>query len=437
MREGGYRHIQAATLIRWIGFLLPVALLLFAWILTLKHSYVSTSFMAILVCWALIGFLQLLFPIRRKRIIVENVSQSVNGFEHDRTSTILNNLTDAILSTDAKGIIRLYNAATLNLLDTNGSLEGQHIDDVLPLKDQNGVAVTMSQAFEAAKSAVTRDDLEFTFTDGEAMRLELIYAPIRSSFSSIKQAEAHEGYVLIMRDVTKAKSLEEERDEFISVVSHELRTPVTIMEGSLSNLQLMLAKKGAALTKTHTLNAVKMAHDQVLYLAKMINDLSTLSRAERGIADTPEEINVEELMHKMHNAYHHEARQKKLHLNLDLGAHLGSVIASRLYLEELLQNFITNALKYTHDGTITISAHAANSKVTFKVKDSGIGISKLDQAKIFEKFYRSEDYRTRETSGTGLGLYVAAKLAKKLGTKIQLESRLNHGSTFWFELPVK
>ena len=73
----------------------------------------------------------------------------------------------------------------------------------------------------------------------------------------------------------------------------------------------------------------------------------------------------------------------------------------------------------------------------FEVKDTGIGISKSDQAKIFNKFYRSEDYRTRETGGTGLGLYVATKLAKKLGTKIGIHSRLNHGSSFSFTLSDK
>jgi len=73
----------------------------------------------------------------------------------------------------------------------------------------------------------------------------------------------------------------------------------------------------------------------------------------------------------------------------------------------------------------------------FEVRDTGIGISKSDQAKIFHRFYRSEDYRTRETGGTGLGLYVATKLAKKLGTKIDMTSRLNHGSSFSIALPVE
>ena len=82
-----------------------------------------------------------------------------------------------------------------------------------------------------------------------------------------------------------------------------------------------------------------------------------------------------------------------------------------------------------------IKIERAGDKARFSIKDTGIGISKTDQAKIFEKFYRSEDYRTRETGGTGLGLYISAKLDRKLGTQIELKSRLNHGSEFSFEIP--
>ncbi|HEU4715655.1 MAG TPA: ATP-binding protein, partial [Candidatus Saccharimonadales bacterium] len=114
----------------------------------------------------------------------------------------------------------------------------------------------------------------------------------------------------------------------------------------------------------------------------------------------------------------------------------GEVNTSRLYLKELLQNFVTNAIKYTREGSITMVVKRDGDKITFEVKDTGIGISKSDQAKIFTKFYRSEDYRTRETNGTGLGLYVATKLAKKLGTHIKFKSRLNHGSSFSITIPA-
>jgi signal transduction histidine kinase len=183
-------------------------------------------------------------------------------------------------------------------------------------------------------------------------------------------------------------------------------------------------------------SSLEEAHKQILYLAKMVNDLSTLSRAERGVADAPEMITIRDLVNDLYKEYAPQAEAKELTFNLDLGTHLGHINASRLYLKELLQNFITNSIKYTKEGDITLHVARQNDRIFFEVRDTGIGISKSDQGKIFHKFYRSEDYRTRETSGTGLGLYVSAKLAKKLGTKIVFHSRLNHGSSFGFTLPV-
>lgn len=362
-------------------------------------------------------------------------SRERERLQYDRILTIINNLTDATFSTNAKGDVILYNAASLNLLDTNSSLRGKNISDLFKLSDGSGKKVKLYDILSGAKRATRRDDISHTYSDGEKIRLEITYAPIRSNFSSHKQAPVHAGYVVIARDVTKQKSLEEERDEFISVVSHELRTPITIVEGSLSNLQVIVDKTEKP-DKKSIKSSLDTAHEQVLYLAKMVNDLSTLSRAERGVADEAEDINVRELIQKMHSHYQGDAMAKRLRLDLDISARLGVIHVSRLYIEELLQNFITNAIKYTDKGSITIIAKRSKDKVRFSVKDTGIGISRGDQVKIFQKFYRSEDYRIRETNGTGLGLYVSAKLAAKLGTKIDLTSRLNHGSTFTFAIPV-
>jgi len=148
------------------------------------------------------------------------------------------------------------------------------------------------------------------------MRLEIIYSPIQSSYVGPRKLGVHDGFAIIMRDVTKSKSLEEERDEFISVISHELRTPITIAEGTISNVQLMLKHPDA--TPTMLQDAVETAHDQIIFLAGMVNDLSTLSRAERGVADNAEEIDVKELAHKLHDKYFEEAKNKNLHLDLDL-----------------------------------------------------------------------------------------------------------------------
>ena len=317
------------------------------------------------------------------------------------------------------------------MLDTNSRLEGKSINPVLPLHDADGKRLDIAKRLKRIAS-VTIDDSMRMGTAEDPVRIELTLAPIRSTFDVQVPTKSKGGFIIIARDVTKKKSLEEERDEFISVVSHELRTPVAVTEGLLSNIQLMLERD--SLEKDSFEKNINEAHEQVLFLSGMINDLSTLSRAERGIADDTESIDVTELAHELYNEYLPESQERKLHFDLELGTHLGTVNASRLYLHELLQNFITNSLKYTKEGEVTLSIHKRSGAVHFSVKDTGIGISKSDQKRVFEKFYRSEDYRTRETGGTGLGLYVSSKLARKLGTTIDLTSRLNHGSTFSFSL---
>lgn len=352
--------------------------------------------------------------------------------QRDRILTIVNNLTDAVLSTDRRGIIRVYNASSLDLLDTNDSLNGHHIDVVLPLVNAEDKPVEVSSLIKSVTTSQVFDDVWYVFEDGERTRLEMTISPIRKTFRHTSSTE--DGHIIILRDVTKSKSLEEERDEFISVVSHELRTPITVVEGSLSNLQVMIDKEKASKEVLH--DAVGLAHEQILYLAKMVNDLSTLSRAERGTADAKERINVQSLLKSLYDTYAPHAHEKGLAFDLDVDTQLGYVESSRLYLEELLQNLITNSIKYTKKGSVKLIANRNHDAITFSVKDTGIGISKSEQAKVFDKFYRSEDYRTRETGGTGLGLYVVTKLARKMGTEIILKSRLNHGSTFSFTLPI-
>lgn len=366
------------------------------------------------------------------RVLESSKKQEV--LQRDSILTLVNNLAEAVLSTDKNGIIRVYNAASLGLLDTNQDIASKHIDDVVTLYDSDNKVVRFIDLLKKSRSVTVDDSLTMTI-GGEQVRLELTYSPIRGSYSRSKRVSAQDGYIVILRDITKAKSLEEERDEFISVVSHELRTPITIAEGTISNAQIMFERDD--IHDDLLRQGLETAHEQVVFLAKMVNDLSTLSRAERGAADTVERIDVKELAESLYKEYAPQAKKKGLSLDLEMAPKPGSVSASRLYLHELLQNFITNSIKYTKEGGVVLSIQKIDGAITFTVKDTGIGISKADQEKIFKKFYRSEDYRTRETGGTGLGLYIAAKLAKKLGTDIKLTSRLNHGSSFSITLSTQ
>jgi PAS domain S-box-containing protein len=352
-------------------------------------------------------------------------SREDENFQRERLLTLVNSMGDAVLATDEQGAIKVFNAASLNLLDTNVSLTNKKIDRILHLYDEEGKHVHALELAKSKHTVFTRTDLLHKFKDGEQMNLYINFSPIQLSY----QGAGDKGFIFILRDITKEKSLEEERDEFISVVSHELRTPVAIVEGNISNLRI-LQDRGAA--KDVLNHALDDAHEQIMYLAKMINDLSTLSRAERGLDSAVEEINTDEFLHEIYNNYTEAATKKGLKLDLDVQPRLPHITTSRLYLEEILQNFLTNAIKYTKSGSVTLVGHKAKGGVYFAVKDTGIGISKSDQHHLFERFWRSEDYRTRETSGTGLGLYVTQKLAGKMNIKIDFESRLNHGSTFSF-----
>lgn len=354
--------------------------------------------------------------------------------ERQRLETIINSINDGIIHVSNRGNIKLYNAAALALLDTNQDIKDQNIDELFHLSDENGDKVALSDLIRDRKVFHERNDLCHQYKDGQKVNIFLSISPVRGIFDASKSRSTMGGFILIMRDITKQKSLDDERDEFISVVSHELRTPVAITEGALSNLEFILSKNNADKT---LIDNVDQAHQQVLFLSQMVNDLSTLSRAQRGVNMDPELIEVKTFMGELYNKYLPEARAHQLSFDIDI-ATSGVISVARMAIEEILQNLITNALKYTKEGGVTIGVHrvSGESAVEFFVRDTGIGISKSDQARVFQRFWRSEDYRTRETSGTGLGLHVVEQLAATIHTRIELKSRLNHGSTFSFKLPL-
>ena len=363
-----------------------------------------------------------------KKKLKKPVASPVSDIEKNSLSALINSITDAVFSVNQQGIIKTYNSAALNLLDTNVNIRGKYIGDLMELETREHEPVDIFKELAKSTTIRQRDDIIMRLPEADQLILEATLAPVQGG----SHTGVPESYVLVLKDITRAKTLSEEQDEFISVVSHELRTPVTIAEGSLSNAEL-LAERGLT---DKAKEAISEARKQVIYLSKMINDLSTLSRAERGITGDPERIDVTDLGHQLHDEYTSQAAEKGLHFNLDITGRPGSVYVSRLYLQELLQNFITNAIKYTPEGSVTLKIKRVGERIQFEIVDTGIGIGKADRQRIFDRFYRAEDYRTRETNGTGLGLYVASKLAQKLGSDIEVESRLNHGSTFRIILPL-
>lgn len=350
--------------------------------------------------------------------------------ERERLTSLINSMADGVIAIDKSGSIVITNGAALNILDVNTTIAGMSLKQVVKLIDKNGQEVDLEKIIRETKTQTSSRDWRLQYKDGDTINLYTSIAPVRLGYGQ----EGLKGHVVLIRDITREKSLEEERDEFISVVSHELRTPIAIAEGNISNAEFLFEKSG--LKNDTVQQALKAAHDQITFLSGMMNDLATLSRAERGkLTVEIEPINALELVTEIAATYKTDAKAKGLEIRNEADPRLELLYTSRLYAKEILQNFVTNAIKYTEKGHVTIGAHAHDNGVEFYVTDTGIGISKADQEKIFDKFFRSEDYRTRASTGTGLGLYVTMKLARLLHAEIDIRSEINKGSTFTIFMP--
>lgn len=348
--------------------------------------------------------------------------------DHQRLIALINSMSDAVLAVSPDGNVQICNGAALDLFDNN-NLIGKNIAEFINLLDVHGQKYETALVLNSRSNFFNRE-LKLKYHDGSLINVELSVSPVRLSFGL-----GDGGFVILARDITEAKSLEDERDEFISVASHELRTPIAIAEGDIGNALILAEKTGSSDTVIKTLSA---AHDQVVFLGYLINDLSMLSRAEsKNKRVETRQINAGKIISGLVEAYKERASNKNLDFTYETEGDDLYFEANDLYVKEILQNFITNSIKYTDNGTVHVSAGRQGEEIIFSVSDSGFGISKSEQQKLFSKFFRSADPRIQQSKGTGLGLYVCAKLAKLMKGRVEVDSSLNHGSTFRLILPVK
>ena len=215
--------------------------------------------------------------------------------------SLINSMGDGVLALDEKCDIVIYNGAALGVLDLNINLMGKNISGVMHLIDKNNQKKDIKQIILNASTQSSNRDLRLVYANGDKINLFISIAPVRLSYGK----SGSKGYVVLLRDITREKSLEEERDEFISVVSHELRTPIAIAEGNVSNAEFIVEKQGSMEQVKH---ALKTAHEQIIFLSGLINDLSTLSRAERGVLKIEvESINAHQLISEIRDEYTEQA----------------------------------------------------------------------------------------------------------------------------------
>lgn len=396
---------------------------------TLAGSDDGIFYVTIVAIGVMSYYIALFLKVVQREITTERESADEAIRHQQQVDSLINNMTDGVIAIDGHHRVTTYNGAALDVLDLNTSIQGRLLSRIFKPIDAESQPVSITKLLKQTTAPTINRDLRIKYSDGSTSNIFLAIAPIYLGYGKSE----NNGFTMLLRDITREKSLEEERDEFISVVSHELRTPIAISEGNISNAEFIAEKSGDMATVKQ---ALAEAHRQVLFLADMINDLSTLSRAERGVLEVEAEpINVHDLCEELRSNYTKSAEDKGLKLAVEIDPKLEILSSSKLYVREILQNFITNSIKYTEAGSVTIAAKAHPRGVNFAIRDTGIGISKADQERVFDKFFRSEDYRTRKNNGTGLGLYVTMKLIRLIHAEVSVESELDKGSTFTIFIP--
>lgn len=363
----------------------------------------------------------------QERQALQKVTHQID-LERSRLSTLVNNLNDAVIACDSSFNILLSNPRAQELLNIDHSLKGKHLDSLLDLRDVDGGQTKISNLAGTDKHVSVFTSYRLFYSRNDFVNLYIGINQIRHG------KEAPQGYVILLRDITKLKTMEEERNEFVYIMSHELRTPVSIVEGGISLAQQYNKKHSPAKVAEY----LEKAHNQSLMLASIVRSLSTLVNTEKGGEKVEvSEIEPRQFIDHVKNAYQGEAHEKGLKLSAHCDSDLRTIYTNEEYLYEIIQNLMTNALKYTNEGSITISVKShMKTHMAFTVTDTGLGISKSDQTHIFEKFWRSENYKTRKSGGTGLGLYLTKKLADKIGARIDVESTLGEGSKFTIYVPI-
>jgi two-component system phosphate regulon sensor histidine kinase PhoR len=270
-----------------------------------------------------------------------------------------------------------------------------------------------------------------------AVHAEIVTGTLRQRFfaataTAVRGGETS-GAVLVLHDITDLRKLERVRRDFIANVSHEFRTPLTAIQGFAETL---LA--GAIDDPQNRLRFLEIIVEHSRRLARLTEDLLMLSKMDADRLELEiRRLSVSQFVEGCIETTQRPAAEKDLRISVNLQQPLPDIAADRRRLAEVLQNLLDNAMQYTPSGgQIMVSASANDAEVTFTVSDTGIGIPRADQSRIFERFYRVDVARSREVGGTGLGLSIAKHLVEVHGGRIWVESEVGQGSQFHFTVPI-
>jgi two-component system phosphate regulon sensor histidine kinase PhoR len=294
---------------------------------------------------------------------------------------------------------------------------------LLELVRQSDLLAAVQQAFARGESV----SAEIQVGTVNPRSFAVTAAPVRATGGDLH------GAVLVLHDITQLRRLERTRRDFVANVSHELKTPLTAIQGFAETLL-----GGALEDPENGRRFLEIIRNHAARLGRITDDLLKLSQVEAGKLELElRPVAVEEVIESCVETTRLKTADKDIDLVVDCPPGLPCIRGDARRLQDVLQNLLDNAVQYTPSGgRITIQAMARDRQIAIAVADTGIGIPKAEQERIFERFYRVDAARSREAGGTGLGLSIAKHLVEAHGGRIEIESDVGRGSTFTVVLPA-
>jgi two-component system phosphate regulon sensor histidine kinase PhoR len=292
--------------------------------------------------------------------------------------------------------------------------------------------VRQTELLGVVKKALTseeRVESEVTVGTVRVRTFAVTAAPVRAS----EEGGTAIGAVLVLHDISELRRLERVRQDFVANVSHEFKTPLTAIRGFAETLL------GGALDDVeHRGRFVEIIQEHAERLTRLTDDLLKLSTIEAGKMDLElRTVSPPDLLKMCADTASFAAKRKQQTIKIECARDLPAVRGDAGRLRDVLQNLLDNAVQYTPaGGHIVASAERGGDEIVFTVADNGIGIPQAEQERIFERFYRVDEGRSREVGGTGLGLSIARHIAEAHGGRVWVESAIGQGSRFHFSVPI-
>lgn len=356
------------------------------------------------------------------QIMAENLNKNLQETleERDRIETILASMAEGVLAFDGAGKLILMNKTAAEMLKvTWEEVANRYFLEIL--RNHN-----LSDLLKAGLTDTKRQVMEVKLAPTSPEFYRVYITPIISKESGIH------GVVMVLRNITKMRLLEQMRSEFVSNVSHELRTPLTSIKGYVETLL-----DGALENEELSLKFLKIINNEADRLNRLISDLLYLSSLETGRMEVAKKtFATPQFIEKVVNIIQPVAEKKNVVIETYIHSQTKEIYGNQGMLEQVLINLLDNAVKYSparEKVKLEIGVHEQG--VYLKVSDNGIGIPAESLPRLFERFYRVDKARSRQVGGTGLGLSIVKHIVERHRGQIQVESEEQEGTTFTVILP--